>query len=85
MTTIKYTITLVNSDGTRAVASSEVLQYAQIPSDKLQSVAEFQAGTLGRGHVAMMETISKGAHSVNGYKRAASAPGGKANGVAISK
>lgn len=59
MTTIIYTITLQNSDGTTAQASTDPLPYLDIASNKMKDLANYQVEMLKRGHVASMEMMER--------------------------
>jgi hypothetical protein len=55
MTTITYTVTLSNSDGTKATASSSAMDYPETPGGKLQSEAQRGIAGMERSHRAVQE------------------------------
>lgn len=65
MTKIIYSITLVNSDGKKASASTPALEYPDTPSATLANSAEQIAHDLTESHVVMSQLLASNAVPVS--------------------
>jgi len=57
VTKIVYTITLINSDGSKASASTEQLEYPTTPAGKLKASAQAEAQSMEQMHAALSQMV----------------------------